>query len=259
MSLTTVALVVPVALAVGLSVLAALSTKAVADQTSAAVLYAVELLVGAAVVFGFLRWMAALRGIDTPRFGPFAGLGWGALAGLLASAASGILYYLVNRPTIARPLVSALRPSQAISSIGPASVEEVAFRGGLVHIVDAAWGQWAALLAGSIPFGVLHLVGAIFGRPPSLAHVIGVSAGGWLLSLLYLRSGLQAAFACHWIWNSLAGNWVRAFQLPRETGEVSFEGAWTTDLVLVLLCLAIHRLTRATADPKEVADQPARI
>jgi membrane protease YdiL (CAAX protease family) len=240
--LAATAVVVPVALIVGFSILAELTSKLYFDGLGAVVLYAALLLVGAAVVLVFLRWMARLREIAPPSVGTVGGLGLGLAAGLVASGGSGLLFYLVNRPTLASPLAPVLRPSRAISNLGPAALEEAGFRGGVVHIFAAAWGQWAGLLAGSVPFGVLHLLNFIFGNPSNLTHVVGVSVAGWLLSLLYLRFGLGAAFACHWVWNSLATNWTRAFQLPRDSAIVLFEGAWTTDLVLVLLCIAIHLL-----------------
>jgi membrane protease YdiL (CAAX protease family) len=242
------AIVVPVALMVGFSILAQLTSKLVGSGLGLVLLYPVELLVGAAVIVVFLRWMARLRSTGEPWLGTGRGFGWGFAAGLVASIGSGILFYLAKRPTLADPLTPVLRPSRAISNIGTAAIEEASFRAGVVQIVASAWGPWAGLVAGSVPFGALHLLNILFGSPPSLAHVIGVSAGGWLLSLLYLRFGLTAAFACHWVWNSLATNWVRAFQLPRKSRMVLFEGAWTTDLVLVLMCGAIHWLKRSTEE-----------
>jgi membrane protease YdiL (CAAX protease family) len=234
----------PIALMVGFSIAGELAAGLAGGGTAGAMLYAAVLVLGAAVTFGLLRWMAAARGIDPPPLGRPVGLGLGTGAGFVASIGSAALFYLVQRPRLADPPWTALRPLRAVANIGPAVLEEVAFRAGVVHVVATAWGEWAGLLSGSVPFGALHVLGVIFGRPPSLSHVIGVSAGGWLLSLLYLRLGLGAAFACHWIWNALASSWIRLFQLPKPWGEILFEGAWTTDLVLVLLCIALHALLR---------------
>ena len=202
--------------------------------------------------FLFVRWTARLRHDRAPVVGGIASLTTGAAAGLLASAASGGLYYLVHRPELARPLAAALRPSRFISNLGPAALEEVGFRAGVVQLLSSAWGTLAGLLGGSVPFGLLHLLGVFFGRPPSLTHVVGVSAAGWLLSLLYLQLGLLSAFACHWVWNSLASFWFRAFQLPAKVADIRFEGAWTTDIVLLAMCVVLHwvrplRLEQETA------------
>jgi membrane protease YdiL (CAAX protease family) len=248
-ALAVTAVLAPVALIVGFTILAEFSSNLAGGGLGAAPLYAAELLVGAVVIFVFLRWIAALRGTRPPVLGGSRGMVYGAAVGLAASLGSALLFYAWKRPTLASPLAPVLRPSRVISNAGVAAIEEAGFRAGVVHIATAAWGQLAGLLAGSIPFGVLHLLGFIFGRPPSLTHVISVSAAGWLLSLLYLQFGLTSAFACHWVWNSLASNLARAFQLPRRTGVMMFEGAWTTVLVLVILCVVIHRLARSSTAP----------
>ncbi|MFH1130877.1 MAG: hypothetical protein V1754_06040 [Pseudomonadota bacterium] len=65
----------------------------------------------------------------------------------------------------------------------------------------------------------------------------------WLASYAVvppLQYGLWAAFACHWLRNGLVGvNWTRAFQLQPH-GLVRFESAWSTLVVLVVACVALH-------------------
>jgi membrane protease YdiL (CAAX protease family) len=235
------ALLGPVALLLAFTMLGEFAVP-ISPGPAAPAVYAAILLLGAVATFVFVRWTARLRHERPPVIGGVASLTIGAVVGLLVSAASGGLYYLVHRPELARPLATALRPSRFISNLGPASLEEVGFRAGVVQLLSSVWGTLAGLLGGSVPFGVLHLLGVLFGRPPSLTHVIGVSAAGWLLSLLYLQCGLLSAVACHWVWNSLASFWFRAFQLPAKTAQIQFEGAWTTDAVLLLTCAVLHLL-----------------
>ena len=101
------------------------------------------------------------------------------------------------------------------------------------------------LMSGSLPFGLIHLVGRLLGKPVGVLHVIGVTAAGLLLSLAYLRFGLMFAIGVHWIWNSLCGTWVSIFGLPKNGGVQMIEGAWTTVLVLLLFVAIIYFLPGA--------------
>ena len=121
------------------------------DGLTSAFFYAGVLVVGAILTFFFVRWMARVRGTAVPAIGSLRTLGAGAAAGLGASLGSGALYYLTKRPAIASPLWPALKPSRFIGNLGPAAIEEVGFRGGVVQVCASAWGSTAGLLAGSIP------------------------------------------------------------------------------------------------------------
>jgi membrane protease YdiL (CAAX protease family) len=112
-------------------------------------------------------------------------------------------------------------------------------RAGVVHILNGLHGPWAAMAGGSLPFGLLHVFGRLFGNPVGISLVIGTTASGLLLSILYLRFGFWAAFACHWIWNSLARAWVMYAGITSRDGIQQFEGAPETVVVLLLACLCL--------------------
>jgi membrane protease YdiL (CAAX protease family) len=199
--------------------------------------YALILTPGAALTLGAVRRLAALCELPPPVRGGIGALGIGATIGSLSVGACASLHVLVDRPSFAAPLWPVLRPGAIIGNIGVATLEEIGFRAGVVHLLAARWGHWAGLLGGSLPFGLLHLGGVVFGRVPSLRHVVGASIAGWLYALLYLKWGVAAPIAAHWAWNSLASNWAKATMLKSLD---TIESAWTTIGLYLLLCVLLH-------------------
>ena len=112
-------------------------------------------------------------------------------------------------------------------------------RAGVVHILHGLHGPWAGMAGGSLPFGLLHIFGRLFGNPVGVSLVIGTTASGLLLSILYLRFGFWAAFGCHWMWNSLARAWVMYAGITSRDGIQQFEGAPETVIVLVVACVCL--------------------
>jgi membrane protease YdiL (CAAX protease family) len=152
----------------------------------------------------------------------------GLIVGLLASLMAGHALAFMFDHSIDYSAFQVDLALNLTANIFPATIEEVAFRGGLVHFASAYWGPLVGLGSGSVPFGLLHLFGAVFGHPVTFQHVIGVSMAGLLLSLLYLRFGLLSAISCHWIWNVLCSQWVTVLRIPKRGGVQYIEGAWTT-------------------------------
>lgn len=186
--------------------------------------------------------------VDTVRFGNVSGLAVGLAIGLCASFLSGVLYWKLYGNTLSVEKLSQGLFFRTISNVFPASIEEMGFRGGVVGLVTSFFGQVWGLAAGSFPFGVLHFVGRFFGNPVTIQHAMGVSVAGLLLSLLYLRFGLFAAFGCHWIWNSLCGQWVEALSIPKPGGVQAFEGAWSTTAVLTIIAIFLATQLSFTTD-----------
>jgi membrane protease YdiL (CAAX protease family) len=139
-------------------------------------------------------------------------------------------------------LVERVQLVRFVANVSPALVEEASMRAGVVQLLDTCYGSWAGLLGGSVPFGLLHIVSRLFGQPVSVAHVLGTTIAGLLLSLLYLRFGVGAAVACHWVWNSLASAWAHYLGFAEHGGVREFEGAWQTSAVLLLLCWALYSI-----------------
>jgi membrane protease YdiL (CAAX protease family) len=244
-ALFAAALLAPVVLGIGFTILGEFTAPLLGGGLAFSLAYALILGVGAAITLWLVNRLARTRQIPTPLIGPPPALAVGTGLGLLTATLASGIYFFVNRPRLASPLGPALRPEALISNLGVGALEEIGFRAGLVHTLYARWGVLAGLLGGSVPFGLLHILGFIFGRPPSAAHVIGVSFGGWFLSLLYLRWGLLAAAAGHWIWNSAASNCARVFGIKLY----QLESAWSSNVAIGLCILALHLL----------APPPARI
>jgi len=203
-------------------------------------LYSMFLISGSGCLFSilFLKCLGRLArqtSIPKPNFGTLRGLVIGLCFGLGASLCSGISFSLINHQPIIFSSFWDGAFYRFVGNVFPASVEETAFRGGVVHFVSAYLNTTWGVVVGSVPFGALHFFGRLFGNPVTFQHALGVSVAGLLLSLLYLRFGLVSAFGCHWVWNALCIQWVKAMSLPSHGGAQMFEGAWTTTAVLVCL------------------------
>ena len=208
-------------------------------------------LATAGFLWGYLRMSRGL-GVQPMRFGCGCSFLYGALVAVVVSGLAGLLFAAFTCGGVDWSAGGDKLAVRLMGNASPALVEEVGFRGGVVHLLAQYFGNWAGLLGGSVPFGVLHLVGRLFGHPIDLAHVVGVSLGGLLLAVLYLRFGLWAAVSCHWLWNTLCSTWVDVLSLPRKGGVQLFEGAWTTSVVLAIAsAVLIWELYRRRESPAE--------
>lgn len=202
---------------------------------------------GVAFTVGFLSLngtMSKLCLIPGPLIGGIRGIVAGLSIGLAASILSGFLFVTFSGTGNWASFGTGL-PLRLLGNVYPAGIEEAGFRAGIVHFLNHFFGQGTALAGGSLPFGIIHLFGRVFGNPVDFQHVVGASAAGLLLSALYLRFGFIAAFFCHWIWNSMARSWVNAAGGATPNGLQRFEGAWSTTLVLLLLAVPLLVLWRA--------------
>jgi len=190
--------------------------------------------IGLLCVYVLNKLSASLK-IQKMVLGNFKGFLFGITLGIAVSILSATLFYITKGPALNFNLLLPDFHLKLLGNIFPATVEEITFRGGIVHFLTAFWGKFAGLLGGSIPFGVIHLFGKLFGHPVDLMHVIGVSVAGLSLSYLYLELGLLPAISYHLIWNSLCSKWVSVFELPRKGGVQQLEGFWGTSLVIVIV------------------------
>ncbi|MBT3982273.1 MAG: CPBP family intramembrane metalloprotease [Bacteriovoracaceae bacterium] len=235
-------LLIPVVLIVVFSIVSELIVKSFGKTwPTYALLPTLGLLFSFITYLGFKK-LSILQTIRPMKIGTPRGLASGVALGVIVSCLSAYLFYLTKSPSVDLSLVWKDLHLRLIGNIFPASVEEVTFRGGLVHYLFSYWGKNIGLLGGSLPFGIIHLVGRFFGNPVDLAHVIGVSVAGFSLSLLYLEYGLLPAIGFHLVWNSLCSQWVSVFSIPRKGGVQMIEGHWTTSLVLILLIVLILSL-----------------
>jgi hypothetical protein len=113
--------------------------------------------------------------------------------GVALSLVSGMLFAFSHGTGFSpREFAGHLYPN-VTTQIPPALTEEADFRLGIVGAV--------ALAAGSLPFGLLHLIDLFYGVPVDFSQVIGIVLAGLMLSALYLRFGLWAAIGAHYGWN----------------------------------------------------------
>lgn len=196
----------------------------------------VLLFVGLIKLISFLARKAALP--PSP-WNSFRSVWVGIGIGFVVSGLSGYLYAQTQSKIINWSTFLTQLPSSSVASIGPATVEEAVFRYGIVHGTTYLSGSILGCTLGSVPFGLLHLINKLMGQNISLEYIIGVTLAGLLLSLLFIKHGLWAAIGCHWIWNSLANPWIKAMNLNKTSGMSDFEGAFTTNAVLLLTIFAV--------------------
>jgi membrane protease YdiL (CAAX protease family) len=232
----------PVILMLALTVAMELLASTSEDAWAKGVLVGAFGFFGLLVILSAVRWIAFRLKISAPKITVWRGVVMGLAVGLLISITCGLLFRLLHAEPATVTFGAAIKPESFLQNLGPALIEEASMRAGVVHLLNGLSGPWAGLAGGSLPFGLLHIFGRIFGNPVGVAHVIGTTASGLLLSILYLRFGFWAAFACHWIWNSLAGAWVRYAGITSRDGMQLFEGSPETVIVLVIACAVLFAL-----------------
>lgn len=166
---------------------------------------------------------------------------WGLLIGLVISATSGIGFGISQGYPLHWDKLFDGLPQNILRQASPALGEEIVFRAGIVHSTFLLFGKTAGLASGSVPFGILHLAGLLFGQSVTAVQVFGICLAGLMLSLVYFRYGILGAFATHLTWNALVGGWINVYGLTdRATATSALEGSWVTCTVLALACAALY-------------------
>jgi membrane protease YdiL (CAAX protease family) len=124
--------------------------------------------------------------------------------------------------------------SSILTNVFNASVEEVAFRAGFVHLLIVTLGKTMGFVCGSFSFGLMHLVGNLVGKTLDIYSVLGISAGGLLLSVAYSEYGLLMAIGIHFSWNLALSAWGSVLDIGSLGGSDYVERAPSTILVLLL-------------------------
>ncbi|UCE26605.1 MAG: CPBP family intramembrane metalloprotease [Candidatus Coatesbacteria bacterium] len=131
---------------------------------------------------------------------------WGCLTGVLVAAAAYLLIVVAGgmKPAFSTAVFAAPEPvGFAVALlVGAAAMEELAFRGYPIKVMDEQWSRWGAVLLTSVLFAVCH------GVNPSAnpLGLINVFLAGIMLALVYLKSGsLWAAVGFHFGWNFAEG------------------------------------------------------
>jgi membrane protease YdiL (CAAX protease family) len=111
-----------------------------------------------------------------------------------------------------------------------ALLEELATRGYILAVLRDTWGWKWAIVATSIPFGLLHL----FNPGATAASILlVVLAGFFLAGILYVTKSLYAAWFAHfaWNWTMAAVFHVAVSGIPMETPNYHYVDAgpdWAT-------------------------------
>ncbi len=197
------------------------------------------------IIYFTIRYFQINRGLQPLVVGNFPNLLIGLSIGVAVSVISGIGYGLANGYSFKFDNLLIGLHINTLMNIFPALCEEIIFRGGLVHIVIQHAGNFWGLAAGSIPFGVLHIIGVLFGQTVTFAQIIGITAAGLMLSLVYVNFGIMGSFACHLVWNSLVGSWIKVYGIESKGAVSALEGSWVTIIVLLSTSFLLFVLWRS--------------
>lgn len=166
---------------------------------------------------------------------------WGILIGLTISAVAGTGFGISQGYPLQWDKLFNGLPLNVFRQASPALIEEVVFRAGIVHSTYLLFGKAASLASGSVPFGILHLAGLLFGQSVTTSQIFGIGLAGLMLSLMYLRFGILGAFATHLTWNALVSGWINVYGVTNKAAVVSaLEGSWITCLLLALACTLLY-------------------
>lgn len=194
------------------------------------------LIIALAISFLIRRSQFALN-IAPFKWGKPSNLLWGMLIGLMISTASGIGFGLSQGYPLQMENLFNNFFSNALRQASPALVEEIVFRAGIVHSTLQLFGNIAGLASGSVPFGILHLAGLLFGQSVTAAQIFGISLAGLMLSLMYLRFGILGAFGTHLVWNALVRGWLDVYGVTDRAVVSDLEGSWVTCLILAAVSI----------------------
>jgi hypothetical protein len=196
--------------------------------------------------------LALLAGLGWLRSAGFASMGsrrtWLLLGLALPLALLGLIYALQGNLSLS--FLNAELPAAVIMFIGLAAfMEQVAFRGLILHALVRAWGNThrgrvMAVVAAALLFGALHVLDLLSGRPVDsvIAQAIEtIILGVWLGALVEMGRSIYPAFVFHTALN-LVG-----YQLIGGQGLEPAPAAWLLlgALILPLAAIGLIWLRRA--------------
>jgi membrane protease YdiL (CAAX protease family) len=175
-------------------------------------------------------WSYVWLGRDEARPGFFAaGFAVGALAIAIPTALLILAGWLRDVGGVPGSWVIAML-QVSLLLIPAALLEELATRGYILAVLRDTWGWKWAIVATSIPFGLLHLFNP--GATPESILLV-VLAGFFLAGILYVTKSLYAAWLAHfaWNWTMAAIFHVAVSGIPMETPNYRYVDAgpdWAT-------------------------------
>lgn len=163
------------------------------------------------------------------------GFRMGVIYGLLCFALCFSIFILPKMPRGMMSIDGHVILSRVLFEVRPAVIEEITFRFGLAYFALHFYGIVGALIAGSFPFGILHLLNFIQGQSIDWQYIFGTGIAGLFLTSVFLRFNLAAAIATHFTWNVLATLASIAFAFQAQ----HLEAAHSTLAILLLLSYLI--------------------
>lgn len=232
-------LLFPIALIVFGEVLAKFALTHVESQRIKVFLYGSIGLSLSALIFMSNAYALKSLNKEPMLVGGISSFFWGAVIGVAVSFIAGIGFGVLNGHSLNMSNLFLGFDMKLIGNIYPAATEELYFRGGVVHFFTQTFGLPTGLISGSIPFGIIHIIGSFFGKTVTLSQILGITLAGLMLSLLYLRFGLLGAFSCHLMWNAITPGWAKAFNIEDKNFVSSLEGSWITCAILLVVSAAL--------------------
>lgn len=130
---------------------------------------------------------------------------WGVAAVLLPLAVCGICLLLPGHfeaVTARQADVVLILSGAAYYGIAAAVVEEAVFRGAILKSLESRWNRKAAVLASSVLFGAVHMLGASLSLVSAVQLLLAGTAVGILFALIAYESGsIWSGALVHGIWN----------------------------------------------------------
>jgi len=161
-----------------------------------------------------------------------------------------------------------------ISGITAGFVEEMVFRGVIMHLLKERWNIAAAVWIPSVLFAAIHIPGKEFSIPSTLLVLIAGTAVGIMFSLIALENGsIWASAIVHSLWNIIISAGLAVGVKPNPSavmtyvlnskalvvtgGEFGIESSLISlagYLTVILICCALRRSGSATSS----ADRPGK-
>ena len=110
------------------------------------------------------------------------------------------------------------------TGIAAGFVEEMVFRGVILHLVEKAWSRRTAIFVSSVLFGFVHILGNDYSLGSSFLVVLAGTVAGVMFSLIALESGsVWNSGIVHCLWNIvILGGFLTIGEAADGTSFVSY-------------------------------------
>lgn len=166
---------------------------------------------------------------------------WIITALLLPLAVLLLLYLLGGKVVLTDDVATAV----LMGSVAAPVVEEICFRGIMMHLLEHAFSRKVAILGPSVFFGLVHLLNGVVSPLTALQLLIAGTLVGTLFSLATLQTGsILASILVHSLWNLFTSIFLFDNQTSLFGGEYGIDVspiASLAYLVVILLSVMMQR------------------